>query len=215
MGHLCWPLFDLRLTTHDLMLRQLTEADLLALSALLPDDAEQDPAATTYDGFDATTNRGVVVHQGYWKASGTWRPESWCIHFAAFLEGELIGTQELEADDFLRLRTVDSASFLALHARGRGFGKQMRRAVLTLAFGPLEAEAAITSAWHDNGASLGVSRSLGYRDNGVNLHRRGEDRDVMAHLRLTREEWIASDGASGVGVEGFEPCRPLFGLYRT
>ena len=38
----------------------------------------------------------------------------------------------------------------------------MRRAVLALAFGPLGAEAAITSAWPDNGASLGVSQSLGY-----------------------------------------------------
>jgi hypothetical protein len=44
---------------------------------------------------------------------------------------------------------------------------------LALAFGPLQAQAAITSAWHDNHASLGVSRALGYRPNGESLHARG------------------------------------------
>jgi RimJ/RimL family protein N-acetyltransferase len=62
-------------------------------------------------------------------------------------------------NDFLALRTVDTSSFLIPSAHGRGYGKQMRAAVLALAFGPLHAPAAITSAWHDNHASLGVSRA--------------------------------------------------------
>jgi RimJ/RimL family protein N-acetyltransferase len=88
----------------------------------------------------------------------------------------------------------------------------MRTAVLTLAFGSLGAEYAITSAWHDNAASLGVSRSLGYADNGVVRHRRDEGADEMVHLRLSRETWEASGLSGGVDVEGFEPCRPFFGL---
>jgi RimJ/RimL family protein N-acetyltransferase len=67
----------------------------------------------------------------------------------------------LEGQDFLVRRTVDSSSQLRTDARGRGWGKQMRRAVLALAFGPLGAELAVTSAWHHNRASLGVSRALG------------------------------------------------------
>ena len=92
----------------------------------------------------------------------------------------------------------------------------MRRAVLTLAFGHLGAEYAITSAWHDNHASLGVSRSLGYVDNGIERHRRddGEHKTVddMVHLRMSREQWERSGGSAGITVEGFEPCRPSFGL---
>jgi hypothetical protein len=55
----------------------------------------------------------------------------------------------------------------------------MRRAVLALTFGPLQARAAIAEAWHDNHASQGVSRALGYRPNGESLHRRGDGVDTI------------------------------------
>jgi RimJ/RimL family protein N-acetyltransferase len=109
---------------------------------------------------------------------------------------------------------VDSASHLAPDARGHGWGKQARRAVLAFAFGSLGAEYAITSAWHHNGPSLGVSRSLGYRPNGVSRHRSdtGPGADTLVHLRLAREDWEASGQASTVQVSGFEGCAPFFGL---
>ncbi len=214
MAHPYWPLFDLRLTTADLELRPMTEADQVAVADLLPDDVELDPAATTYEIDDLRTGRGIVVHQGYWKAYGTWRPDAWRLNFAVLAGGELIGAQELEGNDFPALRTVDSASFLAAAARGRGLGKQMRRAVLALAFGPMEARAAITSAWHDNAASLGVSRAVGYRPNGESLDRRGDGVDVMVHMRMLRADWLATRAAEQVAIRGFEPCLPLFGLSR-
>lgn len=212
MGHPWWPVFDLRLTTAELTLRPLREADLDGLAAILPDDVEQDPAATRFDGVPDPVNRGIVQFQSYWRAYGTWRVDSWRLPFAVFHDGELVGTQTLEGDDFVRLREVDSASFLATGMRGRGFGKQMRQAVLALSFDALGAERAITSAWHDNGASLGVSRALGYAPNGESRHVRGDRVDRMVHLALSREAWVASGLGSGVGIEGFEACRPLFGL---
>jgi RimJ/RimL family protein N-acetyltransferase len=205
-------MFDLRLTTPDLELRHLTEADLPVLAEILPEDAEQDPASTRYDGLNAASNRAVVVHQDYWRSRGSWRPESWALSFGVFHEGALVGYQGLEGDDFATLRTVDSSSFLTVAVRGRGLGKQMRAAVLSLAFGPLGARFAITSAWADNHASLGVSRALGYGDNGVTAHRRGEDAGEMVHLRLTRERWLASGSAEGVTVSGVEDCLVFFGL---
>ena len=104
------------------------------------------------------------MHQDYWRARGSWRPDSWALSFGAFRDGELVGYQGLEGDDFARLRTVDSWSFLTGAARGQGLGKQMRAAVLALAFGALGARFAITSAWTDNHASLAVSRALGMAD---------------------------------------------------
>ncbi|MBA2700028.1 MAG: GNAT family N-acetyltransferase, partial [Nocardioidaceae bacterium] len=74
MTHRYWPMFDIRITTPDLELRHLTEADLSSVADILPADAEQDPAATTYDGLDAARNRGAVIHQEYWRARGGWRP---------------------------------------------------------------------------------------------------------------------------------------------
>lgn len=212
MSHPYWPMFDVVLTTPDLELRHLREADLPTLAAVLPEDAEQDPSATTYDGLEPSRSRGVVVHQEYWRSRGTWRRESWALSFGVFLDGELVGNQGLEGDDFAALRTVDSHSFLAPHVRGRGLGKQARAAVLALAFGPLGARFAITSAWSDNHASLGVSRAMGYVDNGVTLQRRDGEAATMAHLRLDRERWLACEWPERVAVSGVEDCLPFFGL---
>jgi RimJ/RimL family protein N-acetyltransferase len=212
MDNRYWPMFDLRMTTPDLHLRHLSEADLAPLAAILPDDAEQDPSSTSYPGLDRDRNRGVVVHQDYWRARGSWRPESWALSFGVFRDGELVGYQGLEGDDFARLRTVDSSSFLVPAARGQGLGKQARAAVLALAFGSLGARFAITSAWTDNYASLAVSRALGYVDNGVSADRRGETMGEMAHMRLTREQWLKSDWAERVDVAGLDECMAFFGL---
>jgi RimJ/RimL family protein N-acetyltransferase len=212
MDNRYWPMFNLRLTTPDLHLKHLTEADLASLAAILPDDAEQDPSSTSYPGLDRDRNRGVVVHQDYWRARGNWRPESWALSFGVFRDGEIVGYQGLEGDDFVRLRTVDSSSFLTGAARGHGLGKQMRAAVLALAFGPLGARFAITSAWTDNYASLAVSRALGYVDNGVTAHMRGETVGEMAHMRLTGERWLESGFGDRVVVEGFDECAAFFGL---
>ncbi len=206
-----WPLVDLRLTTPDLVLRPPTESELEALADLLPADVELDPAAPTMPGAPAAAVRGTVLLQSHWRSRGTWRPESWALGLGVFRDGEPIGHQVLEAEDFARLRTVDSSSFLTTAARGQGFGKQMRAAVLALAFGPLGARAALSCAWNDNAASLGVSRSLGYVENGVVPHRRGDGVGEMAHLRLDRAAWVASGWPDRVGVSGVEPCLPWFG----
>lgn len=208
-------MFDIRLNTPDLQLRHLTEVDLGSLAAILPEDAEQDPSLTTYHGLDPAVNRRVRVYQGYWRALGSWRPQSWVMAFGVFHNDELVGYQGLEGDDFATLRTVDSSSFLAESVRGRGFGKQMRAAVLTLAFGHLDARFAITSAWTDNHASLAISRSLGYVDNGVTSHRRGDMAAEMAHLRLTRDQWMASTWPQQVTVSGIEKCLAFLGLYSS
>ena len=212
MSYGYWPLFDLRLTSPDLTLRPMREADLATVSDVLPDDLELDPAATRYPAGDERLSRGIITHQGYWKAYGTWQPSAWRLGFVVLASDELVGFQELEGNDFPLLRTVDTSSFLIPSARGRGWGKQMRRAVLAVAFGPLQAQAAITSAWHDNHASLGVSRALGYLPNGEYLHARDDHADVMVHMRLRRDDWLAAGLGAGIEISGFEPCRFLFGV---
>jgi RimJ/RimL family protein N-acetyltransferase len=212
MSDTYWPLDDLRLTTPDLELHVASEAEQVRLAELMPDDVETDPSLPAYDIADPALRRGIALRQVLWRAFGNWRPESWVLPFVVSRHGELIGLQAVEGDDFGTLRTVDSYSLLVRSARGKGLGKQMREAVLALAFGPLGAVRAISSAWHDNHASLGVSRSLGYLPNGEVLHRHGDRVDVMVHLRLTREDWLARTDRPPVEIAGFEPCRPLFGL---
>jgi RimJ/RimL family protein N-acetyltransferase len=201
--HPYWPLFDLRLSTLDLELRPMTEADQLAVSDLLPDDVELDPAAATYL-VDDRLGRRIVVHQTYWRAYGTWRPESWRLNFAVLAAGELIGAQELEGNDFLALRTVETSSFLVTRARGRGFGKQMRRAVLALAFGPLRAQAAITEAFTHPLRRSGVAPSRRSRRHLWSVWRRSgfDDRHLSCAVLARRAARLTSEPGDLSGPRG-------------
>ena len=205
-----WPLQGIRLRTADLELEVMTEADLPTLWELLPDDVEMNPHATTYAGLDERANRRAVLAQGYWRALGLWSPDDWALPFVVRSEGVVVGAQWLEGPDWRADRTVDSSSWLVPPARGRGLGQQMRAAVLALAFGPLRAEAAISSAVIGNAPSLGVSRALGYRETHRSvLEHSGE---TLQHVRLGREAWAASGGARGVVIDGVAPALPLFGI---
>ncbi|WP_250004352.1 GNAT family N-acetyltransferase [Actinoplanes sp. M2I2] len=204
-----WPLFGLRLAFRDVLLRPLTEADLPRLAAVLPDDVGHDPRLAMYPSQTYAANERRLFCQGYWKALGTWAPESWVLHFAVVHEGEPVGVQTLEGDDFPALRTVDSASWLVPGVRGRGLGVAMRTAMLQFAFGELGAVAAITSATTANAASLGVSRRVGYAENGLSrIVDTGGDVVDLQHFRLTAGDWPGAD----VTVTGFPPCRPWFGM---
>ena len=86
----------------------------------------------------------------------------------------------------------------------------MRTAALGLAFDHLGAVAAVSSAVPDNHASLGVSRRLGYVDNGISRTNSPAGVVDLQHLRLSRDVWLAAGHA--VEVTGLEPCLPWFGL---
>jgi RimJ/RimL family protein N-acetyltransferase len=206
-----WPLFDLRLRVNELELTPMTEADLESITQILPPDLELNPAATRFAGLGQETNRSVVVCQGYWKSVGAWSCAAWELLFVVRNGSEVIGAQVLEGTDFLATRTVDTASWLVAAAREQGHGKAMREAVLCLEFDHLDAVAAITSARHDNFASLGVSTSLGYLPNGVSLQAHDDTVDTMVHLRMTRSDW-KSKKRSQVEVSGLDATRPFFGL---
>lgn len=206
-----WPLFGLRLDTALATLRCATEDDVCELAAALPTDLELDPSLPCHTGLAESRRRAISELQQYWRNMGAWTAESWKIPFAVEVDGRLVGTQTLEGDAFPRLRVVDTASWLVADARGRGVGREMRAAVLHLAFDRLGAVAAVTSAWHDNHASLGVSRSLGYVDNGVELHARGERADRLQRMILTVDRW-PTVVRPAVTVAGFDACLPLFGL---
>jgi len=126
----------------------------------------------------------------YWRCRAELSPTHWRLPFAIFDDGELVGVQDVGADGFPVRRWVSTGSWLALPFQGTGIGKEMRAAVLQLAFDSLGAEAAETSAFHDNPKSLGVTRSLGYVENGWYI----DDRDGVAtrHLRfvMERSAWL-------------------------
>jgi RimJ/RimL family protein N-acetyltransferase len=207
-----WPLLGLRLRCREVELRLVREEDLPYLAASRPPDYEHHPRAEMFDGLDPAQNGRRLTCQEFWRSRGTWSPSSWCLDLAVEHAGVVVGVQSLEGEDFPVLRTVDSGSWLIPAVRGRGIGVAMRMAVLGLAFEHLGAVAAITSTTSENAASLGVSRRIGYRDNGVSINNSGHGPIELIHLRLTAGQWRASRLGQEVAVTGFEPCRAWFGL---
>jgi RimJ/RimL family protein N-acetyltransferase len=179
---------------------------LAELQALLPDDLELDPAVPLPAGDPRDARRSAYA-TAVRQDRDRFGTESWKLYLAVRLPSDrLVGLQTLEADAFARDRTVDSASWLVPSVRGQGIGTAMREAVLAFAFGTLGAKVAVSSAWHDNAASLGVSRRLGYRLERTSRLVTPDRDDELVHLRLGRAAWLASGRGRDVVVSGARPA---------
>jgi RimJ/RimL family protein N-acetyltransferase len=142
------------------------------------------------------------VLQWHWATRGTWSPDRWTFDFAVFYHGEPVGAQGLSAVGFRVRREVATGSWLGLSYQRRGFGREMRAAVLTLAFRELAAQSAVTGAFADNEAAIRVSRALGYADDGTEITDR-----AGARVRAHRFRLAASTDRSGwptVAVHGID-----------
>lgn len=207
-----WPLFDLRLRVGLLELRPPDDDLLAALCAVAKAGVhppDQMPFAVPWTRRPSPAFESEFL-QFHWRNRGDFRPQAWNLEFAVLLDGRPIGCQGLVARDFPTFRQVNTGSWLGLPFQGQGYGKQMRAAVLAFAFEHLGAQVAETAAFLDNHASAGVSRALGYRENGLMLLAPdGVARDAQKY-RLTRVNWQASPRPP-VDVAGFEACRALFG----
>ena len=208
-----WPLFGLRLRTERLVLRMPTDDDVVELLQVAkagihpPGEMPFGIAWTTVEG--AAFDRSFMQH--YWGARSAFSPKAWFLNFMVEMDDHPIGAQHVEAEDFAVLRTVHTGSWLGLAFQGRGLGKEMRAAVLGFAFDGLDALVAESSAFLDNGPSNGVSRALGYEENGLgSLAPEGVAR-VTQKFRMTAEQW-RSRPRPPLTIEGLDGARDMFGV---
>jgi RimJ/RimL family protein N-acetyltransferase len=207
-----WPLFGLRLRTERLVLRLPTEDELAPLLALAregihpPDEMPFGVAWSTLSSPEF--ERGFMQH--HWSVRGSWSPEHWFLNLMVEFDGAPIGSQSVDAQGFAIHRTVSTGSWLGRKFQGRGFGKEMRAAVLGFAFDGLGAHVAESSAFLDNHASNTVSRRLGYEENGFgSLAPQGVAR-VTQNFRMTADAW-RSRPRPPLAIEGLDACREMFG----
>ena len=114
---------------------------------------------------------------------------AWQLNLGVFHDGSPMGSQSIHAKQFTVFRTVDTGSWLGAAHQGRGFGKEMRAAVLAFAFDGLGARYAESSAFAYNDPSNAISRGLGYADNGRGeLAPRGEPRPTVL-WRMSAKDW--------------------------
>ncbi|GIF47881.1 RimJ/RimL family protein N-acetyltransferase [Asanoa ferruginea] len=208
-----WPLFGLRIQVGAVELRLPTDAELPVLASVAAEGVQKSGARTFLTPWTdlPPAERARWVIQSAWSGRGEWTPENWYLGLGVFADGVPIGVQSLRASSFALLREVATSSWLGLGHQGGGIGTAMRHAVLHLAFAGLSATDAVTASFVDNPAPIGVSRKLGYTDDGITRDLLHGDVVVSQRLRLTRERWAALDRPP-VTMTGLAPCLPLFGL---
>jgi RimJ/RimL family protein N-acetyltransferase len=203
-----WPLFDLRITTPRLELRYVDDeiaARLMELAATAGvHAADFMPFTIPWTRFEPPFLQQQGM-QHYWRLRAETSAARWSLPMAVFDGGELVGVQSVMANDFARSRWVETGSWLAIPFQGKGIGKEMRTAVLHLAFDGLGAEHAGTAAFHDNPSSVGVTRSLGYRENGWSIADREGVYDRQLRFVMSRADWQARR-RDDITVSGLEPC---------
>ncbi|MDR7301839.1 GNAT family N-acetyltransferase [Haloactinomyces albus] len=206
-----WPLRHLVLHTPGLELRPDDDAGLLELVGEAYRGVH--PPETMPFGFpwtDAPAEElGCNTLQHHWKLRAELTPGSWTLNFLVRRDGRVIGTQGLTAKNFAITREVHTGSWIGRRHQGQGYGTEMRAAALAFAFDHLDAEQARSDAFTDNPASRGVSRKLGYVEDGVQRQaRRGESADVV-RLLLTRERFDVYRPRWKPAVAGIEQCLPM------
>lgn len=213
MAHPFWPLFDLRVRTPRIEIRMPTDeiqTDLLALIAAGIHHPTTMPFTVPWTDAPSPQRERASL-QWWWRQRAEWSPEHWHFTGAVLVGGTVVGVQDVFAEHFAQLRTVSTGSWLGRAYQGQGLGKEMRAAVLHLAFAGLGATEAHSAAFADNEASLATSRSLGYTVNGETPVMRRDRADRQVNLVLDRARW-ESTRRTDIDIEGLEECLPMFGV---
>lgn len=207
MGGHWFPIWGVRLQAPRVRLRAIRETEMAALVELVGGGIH-DPAMMPFEVPWTDTPSPLREQEAYAFWLGCWAgitPQGWRIPFAADVDGEVVGTQDLAATGWEQRRAVETGSWIGRAHQGRGYGCEMRAAVLHLAFEHLGAERAESAAFEDNAASIRVSEELGYRHSGDRLAARRGVSARQVCFSLDRDDWADSVAADiAVTVEGVD-----------
>jgi len=192
-----WPLFGLSVVHRDLLLREATDDDVLALARVVEEGVVE--AGNEHFMPRLLLGRAATVEERFanflryhWGRRSTAAPEKWDLAFAVVLDGRVVGCQAVHTREFPVLREVHTGSYLARRVQGGGVGTRMREMVLELSFGHFGAEWATSGFVEGNERSRRVSARLGYEADGIELLAGvGAGEAVKSHrLRLSRKGWL-------------------------
>lgn len=206
------PAFALEVRTPRLTLRYPDDDDLLDLV----DVASRGVHAPDAMPFTVPWTRAEPPFQQrnsleyFWLQRTRLQADAWSIPLVVVVDGEIVGSQGVFTGEWAVTRTVETGSWLGRDHHGQGLGKEMRTAVLHLAFDGFGAEQATTSAFADNPASLGVTRSCGYRANGEDRMARDGSLITLCRFVMDRDDFAAIRRAD-IEVVGAAPVAALFG----
>lgn len=209
-----YPPLQLEVRTPALRLRGATDELLEELVPIVRDGVvrgDELPFDDPMSHYEESPTREWQWLRGVWRARSRVEPAFWRLPLVVEVDGALVGMQDLVAEDFPTFGAVTTFSWLAPDARGRGIGREMRSAVLHLAFAGFGAREASSDAFLDNDASNAISRSLGYQENGFTWATRRGQPFQLRRWALPRARWEATR-RTDITLSGVDECLPVFGL---
>lgn len=212
-----WPLFDLVVSTPRLSLHYVTDElgeQLAKLAACGIHEPDTMPFSEPWtDVQPPELQRNTMRY--FWRSRAETTSEHWHLNLAAYSQnGVPIGLCSLDAERFPTHRTATTGSWIGRQFQGQGHGREMRQAALHLLFAGLNGEHATTRAWHDNLASLRVTRSLPYIEAGAAQEQRRDQTDTMLAFSMTRQRW-QTIRRNDIELAGIGPIRELLGIAST
>jgi RimJ/RimL family protein N-acetyltransferase len=210
-----YPLLDVRVSTPTLELRGATDELLDQLAELVhagKTHAEPAPYDDPMSFYETDPDLRVAKWlRAIWRRRGTVEPDAWRLYFVVMVDGLPVGEQTLSGTDFSPLGTVTTFSWLSVDQRGRGLGREMRSAILHLAFEGLGAKEAGSDAFVDNHGSNAISRGLGYQPNGSDWATRKGEPALLNRWRLTRQDW-EEHRRDDIELHNIKACRAALPL---
>jgi RimJ/RimL family protein N-acetyltransferase len=210
-----YPLLGVRVTTPNLELRGATDELLDELAeAVRTGKTHGEPAP--YDDpmsfYEADPDLRVAKWlRAIWRRRGSVEPDLWRLYFVVMVDGRPVGEQTVTGVQLAALGTVTTFSWLSSDLRGRGLGREMREAILHLAFDGLGAKEAGSDAFVDNHGSNAVSQRLGYEPNGFDWGTRRGEAALLNRWRLTRDVWERRR-RDDIQLHGIDACRTFLPL---
>jgi RimJ/RimL family protein N-acetyltransferase len=209
-----WPLFDLVVSTPRLSLSYVTDdlgGQLADLAAQGIHEPETMPFSEPWtDAAPPELQRNALRY--YWRSRAETTSEHWHLNLAAHdQEGRLFGMCSVDAEGFPATRMATTGSWIGRQRQREGLGREMRQAALHLIFVGFSGERATTRAWHDNTASLRVTHSLPYTEDGTVQELRRGHPDTMMAFSMTRQQW-QTVRRTDIRVTGVGPVRELLGI---
>jgi RimJ/RimL family protein N-acetyltransferase len=210
-----YPLLGVRVSTPALELRGATDelldqlAEVVRAGKTHADPAPYDDPSSFYEPDPDL--RVAKWLRAVWRRRGNVEPDSWRLNFVVMVDSRPVGEQTLTGVNFSSLGTVTTFSWLSADERRRGLGREMRAAILHLAFDGLGAKEAASDAFIDNHGSNAISQGLGYEPNGSDWATRQGEPALLNRWRLTRDHWERRR-RNDIRLHNIEACHALLPL---